>query len=671
MNRFSLHLRQSRAFARLQLLAALLLCGLVLSFPAAPAYALSKVVTPGPGGSCTQKELHDTLRELMQSTAGGAKVLKFDCGPQAVTIDFSKPDDGVVGDELITADITIEGSIDSSFGGLHDHKRLITLSGGGVQRIFRVAQGVRLTVRNLNFIGGRSGADVPGGAILNNGGIVNISYSSFTNNSAVFEGGAIVNRLGGSLSIDHSVFTGNLANTVGGAIYSVQGGMLSISHSTFTNNVTQSETGSGNGGAIFAQGTPFRITRTLFLGNRTSGSGGAISGGEPGIPSLISHSTFLSNLGRQGAGAINNYGLLTLDHNTFTNNSAPTSVFASGSGGAGAIMNTGVLILRRSNFSGNFSFDNGGALRNDGGTVAVSDTTFANNRSLAGRGGAISNFTNTPTTTLTIERTLFEGNSAGLGGGALFNRGNATVSDSTFAGNAALLYGADISDTLGLRGAFGGAILNGGSGEPRRLDITRSTFIRNSAIGGPNSAGGAIANSTVGAITIGNSTFAYNTAFQSGGALYQQSSATSMDVRNTTLVDNSAAEGASLHGAIVIGNSIIANYFGVDNCSEKLASGSPNLEFPGTSCGASLQANPQLGGLSKHGGQTDNFALLGGSPAIDAGDNAVCAQATVGNLDQRGHARPVGSACDLGAYERDSAVGRAADVPSTVELELP
>jgi hypothetical protein len=144
-----------------------------------------------------------------------------------------------------------------------------------------------------------------------------------------------------------------------------------------------------------------------------------------------------------------------------------------------------------------------------------------------------------------------------------------------------------------------------------------------------------------------------------------------MDVRNATLVDNSAAESASLAGAITIANSIIANYHGVDNCSEKLAVGSPNLEFPGESCGASLHANPQLGNLGKHGGHTENYTLRSGSPAIDVGDNAVCAQATVGNLDQRGQARPIGSACDLGAYERDSSILSTVDVADTTETELP
>jgi hypothetical protein len=45
------------------------------------------------------------------------------------------------------------------------------------------------------------------------------------------------------------------------------------------------------------------------------------------------------------------------------------------------------------------------------------------------------------------------------------------------------------------------------------------------------------------------------------------------------------------------------------------------------------------------------MALSVGSPAIDAGDNAICAAPPVNGVDQRGIARPQGSACDIGAYE--------------------
>jgi hypothetical protein len=56
-------------------------------------------------------------------------------------------------------------------------------------------------------------------------------------------------------------------------------------------------------------------------------------------------------------------------------------------------------------------------------------------------------------------------------------------------------------------------------------------------------------------------------------------------------------------------------------------------------------ANPLLASLANNGGETDTMALTAGSPAIDAGDPALCLP-----TDQRGQAR-VGAACDIGAFE--------------------
>ncbi|WP_345309022.1 choice-of-anchor Q domain-containing protein [Candidatus Villigracilis saccharophilus] len=59
-----------------------------------------------------------------------------------------------------------------------------------------------------------------------------------------------------------------------------------------------------------------------------------------------------------------------------------------------------------------------------------------------------------------------------------------------------------------------------------------------------------------------------------------------------------------------------------------------------------IGSDPLLGPLANNGGPTQTMALLSGSPAINAGDDADC-EAT----DQRGVTRPQGSHCDIGAYE--------------------
>jgi hypothetical protein len=53
-----------------------------------------------------------------------------------------------------------------------------------------------------------------------------------------------------------------------------------------------------------------------------------------------------------------------------------------------------------------------------------------------------------------------------------------------------------------------------------------------------------------------------------------------------------------------------------------------------------------IGPLGSNGGPTPTHALLPGSPAIDAADDAACPA-----TDQRGVARPQGARCDVGAFE--------------------
>ena len=59
-----------------------------------------------------------------------------------------------------------------------------------------------------------------------------------------------------------------------------------------------------------------------------------------------------------------------------------------------------------------------------------------------------------------------------------------------------------------------------------------------------------------------------------------------------------------------------------------------------------IGANAQLGTLASNGGPTHTHALLAGSQAIDAANDAVCPA-----TDQRGVTRPQGARCDIGSYE--------------------
>jgi len=111
---------------------------------------------------------------------------------------------------------------------------------------------------------------------------------------------------------------------------------------------------------------------------------------------------------------------------------------------------------------------------------------------------------------------------------------------------------------------------------------------------------------------------------------------------------------------VTLRNTIVANNTSGGNCSGTITDSGNNLDSANT-CGfttnAKINTDPNLGPLADNGGPTQTFALLTGSPAINAGDNTICG-ATVGapnygagGLDQRGIVHPQGVQCDIGSYE--------------------
>jgi len=214
--------------------------------------------------------------------------------------------------------------------------------------------------------------------------------------------------------------------------------------------------------------------------------------------------------------------------------------------------------------------------------------------------------------TLTIVHSIFLNNSAdGSGGGVGNSSGGATIVNSTFSNNSA------VSDGGGV-GNFSGT-----------LTIANSTFSNNSA----NYGGGIINNS--GTATILNCTFSGNSATVSGGGVstYNGSVSPTTTIRNTILANSPAGGDCWNHGA---GGAVL---IGGNNIIEITSSCASIATIPG---------DPLLGSLS---GAPAYFPLNAGSPAIDAGDDAVCAGAPVNGASQNDFTRPQGAHCDVGSYE--------------------
>jgi CSLREA domain-containing protein len=198
----------------------------------------------------------------------------------------------------------------------------------------------------------------------------------------------------------------------------------------------------------------------------------------------------------------------------------------------------------------------------------------------------------------------------------------------------------------------GGGVFNVGT-----LNVFNSTFLNNVA----TADGGAINNNSGGTATIANSTFSGNSASYGGGLENNSSTAT---ILNSTFSGNTAIEGGALSTwqggsepvLTRVKNTIMANSVAPEDCwnGSGTLRGDHNIIETTVSGGFSCSgittstANPKLGTLT---GSPAYFPLNVGSPAIDTGNDSICAAPPVNNQSQNGVTRPQGVHCDIGAYE--------------------
>lgn len=393
-------------------------------------------------------------------------------------------------------------------------------------------------------------------------------------------------------------------------------------------SITTEITIEGNGSTIqrtngFGSGSvKFRLFRVSSAGdltlNDTIISGGWANG---------------SGVGERDGGGIHSRGQLSLNNTTLINNSASAY-------GGGMANRFGTTSISNSTLSSNGADNGGGGVYNGFGTLFITDSNlFANGA--ANFGGAL----NARGGTTTIENTLFTDNESSQDGGVMSNYLSSIINlnNSTLSSNNATHHG--------------GAIRVGNNST---INISNSTLSENSA----NHGGGAIF--VDGFANVSNSTISDNYsgtmgAGFGGGAIYNSYN---LNLINSTLSGNTIPAGVTASGLLNEGyaklnNSILANGIGGSDCVIVAATGTINvdnhniIENNASCLGTAISADPLLGPLQNNGGVTQTHALLVGSPAIDAGDDAICSAAPISNLDQRGQKRPSGLQCDIGAYEVD------------------
>ena len=509
------------------------------------------------------------------------------------------------------------------------------------------------TLTDVIFAG--NSADNSGGGMHNwnhsNPTLTNVTFSA---NSTNWIGGGMDNGNNSSPTLIDVTFSGNSTDFYGGGMYNLYSSPV-LTHVTFSHN--SATTSGSNGGGMYNDHSNPVLTDVTFSANSADNGGGLLNG-DHSSPTL-SNVTFSGNAAHNGGGMLNgDHSSPTLTNVTFSNNSAiphdPTDY------GGGGILNYYYSSPTLTDVT--FSYNShGGMVNEDHSSPTLTDVTFFHNS----HGGMVNENHSSPTLT----NVTFSGNSADSGGGMRNYASNPALTNVIFSGNSATYYGGGMyndssSPTLtditfsDNSATYGGGMYNGES----NFTLMDVTFSGNSA----NYGGGGMYNGGS-SPTLADVTFSGNSADSGGGMLNYASSPT---LTNVTFSGNSAAHGGGMYNYYIdhlhpskptLTNTIIANSTSGGDCVNGsngfVAPGSANnlIEDSGANAcdltngvnGNIIGPDPKLGALTDYGGPGKQvFSLLPGSPAVDAGTNANCPA-----TDQRGATRPVGAACDIGAFE--------------------
>lgn len=428
--------------------------------------------------------------------------------------------------------------------------------------------------------------------------------------------------------------------------------------------------------------------------------------GYNGLPTITSDITIQGNnavIKRPGDGGFDKFRILRVDSGNLTLNKVTiengvadfkgNGIAGPGVYGGGIVATDSTVTLQSSTITG-CSATTGGGISANNTELTIIDSVISNNQ-----GGGI----NTDNATLTIQDSTITYNTADIGGGLNLISTTLSMTNSSVSGNQSNSYGGGINgqdrngiatslDIVGstIRNNFTGIYDGGGihlgngflalsssrvfdnvsarDGGGIKLDenaqgtIVNSTIAKNSA-----SRGGGGVEMWTDKLEIVNSTISGNSAQTLGGGVTAWYGA-SVTVTNSTIAENSATKGGSgaytdpKNSSIFFKNSIVANNKVSKNClGSGITDSSGSNLFGDDSCSGVAQGNPKLGPLQVNGKTNlETHALLGGSPAIDAGDDSICANSLVANLDQRGFKRPFdgdgdgSSICDIGAHENQT-----------------
>jgi hypothetical protein len=488
-------------------------------------------------------------------------------------------------ERLIETYVTVlSGDIlgDDDTGGTNAENCYHVVTGSGTDAT-AVLEGFTVTAGNAN------GPDPPtsaGGGIVIASGDPTISQCWITGNAAASVGGGISCGLASptisSCIIEANVATGAIA--VGGAMTNSESDPVLI-ECEFIGNTASSA------GAIHNYLSNPTFTGCRFEGNiATGGDSGAMTNAVDSNP-VLTDCQFIANTAAGWGGAMLNYqSSPAMTGCTFSGNGS------SSAGGALAIRDQSHPVLIDCVFTDNYG-TNGGAIRNHNGSdPTLIGCSFTGNFTTQYGGGAIRSLTDCD---MVLIACTFTGNSAVHNAGAIVNRAlsDPLIIGCTFDGN--------------ISGASAGAIHNYDVSNPL---VVNSLFVGNSAA----SRAGAVRAGALSSPTLINCTFTGNSAGEAGGAVGAGSDMTGIpghaSLHNCILWGNTAPLGAEIALNGIYPADVTVTYSDVEG-GEAGVYVEPGFTLtwgPGNIDADPLFADPAGG----------DYRLSGGSPCLDAGDNA-------------------------------------------------
>jgi len=482
-----------------------------------------------------------------------------------------------------------------------DGENKITISGGGVSRLFVIGAKTVLSLHRLTITGGNgvgaADSQVHGGAIyFGSGGVLHASDVTFTGNG----------------------ISGTAATCSGGAIYIGNSGRVFLKRCTFSNNSVTTTGTNAYGGVINVGSLPLIAEDCTFSGNYVSagsnGYGGAISGGNM----ILRGCVFDGNLnnaspGTKRGGAIYDAnGTAVIVGCEFKNNSVTTDS-SSCIGGAVCTVYTAT-----------------------GQMVQIEDCSFSGNIGLYG--AAVSVYgTNAGVHDIFIRRCVFDANvvsGSARGAAIYFYYCDATVEDCEFKNHS--VGGANVIYAYGYTGGI------------FVVTINRCKFTGNS---GSFTGGGFVYVCNQSQTYLYNCVFKDNTFTGTSGyhrCIYVTNTGSSAFIQNCTFNGNTGGGAfyCTANTSLTIYNSVEYGHANTSSGASSATITASKFLSDKDSTGRDIAYDS-----TKPLFAADGFTPVANSQVIDKGNNNYVMTA----YDLPGKTRKVGTAVDLGAVEYQGA----------------